>query len=711
MAETVVIDFQANTSGLKAANDELVKLLGNSKKLSDSFSKSNQGFNKEVDKTKSNLSDLSGSLNNIAASVGVAFGISQLIEFGKETFKLAIQAEGVGNAFKRLNNPALLDDLRKATKGTVSDLELMKAAVNANNFKIPLEQMGKLLAFANSRARDTGQSVDYLVQSIITGIARKSLPILDNLGLNTKIISDEFQKTGDMAAAVGNIIDKEMGAAGQQILSDGEKVDILNARWENLKVTIGTVFKDITLNSPLVKQFTSADEAQQTLQSGIDKLKSSFISNYKQMTDEQRQSLKLFMEEKMSLYDLEQQLSLGYGNLHNQYQLLLQVNQQLVKEKRHKIIVDNEAAMNEKKYLKMSLEDLKALADGGDEVAKKEIERREKSLKSWQDYQKQIKDRQEEILRQEDDFNKQLLEYDELLQKDRIAAAKDFQSNLINLTEEQLQELLDLQQIPDDLFYETLEKKKEAEGENYEERIDQQRQFAEKQKEITRQLADFEFEVENETFNAARAFSELGAQLFKENAGLQKTFLTFERIVAIAQIIRNLQVEKAGYYLTASELSAITPALAPVYQAAAVAKSQAANIRAGVSVGTIVAQTIPEFKFAEGTKSVGGGIEGKDSVHALVMPGEAIIPTRKARKLQPTLDFIWENQYAPEMLNAFVKETKGGSNIVNVGFDEYKLGRMYGNESGKIVTELKQLRKEISSKNEYKLLQRRGAWA
>ena len=88
--------------------------------------------------------------------------------------KMAAAAEGVERAFKRLNKPGLLNELQKATKGTASNLELMKTAVQAKNFDIPLKNLGSLLQFAQSRARDTGESVEYLVNSIVMGIGRKS---------------------------------------------------------------------------------------------------------------------------------------------------------------------------------------------------------------------------------------------------------------------------------------------------------------------------------------------------------------------------------------------------------------------------------------------------------------------------------------------------------------------------------------------------------
>ncbi|MDQ9761518.1 hypothetical protein RFZ45_22125, partial [Acinetobacter baumannii] len=69
--------------------------------------------------------------------------------------EMAEQADGVTKAFNDLNQEGLLDNLRKATKGTVNDVQLMTAAVKANDFRIPLEDLGKYLEFAQLKAQQT----------------------------------------------------------------------------------------------------------------------------------------------------------------------------------------------------------------------------------------------------------------------------------------------------------------------------------------------------------------------------------------------------------------------------------------------------------------------------------------------------------------------------------------------------------------------------
>ena len=142
---------------------------------------------------------------------------SEMQETVKQGIEMAKAGEGIRNAFERLNRPDLLDNLKEATHGTVSELELMKQAVKFNDFRLNLDEMGTLLAFAQQKAKDTGQSVDYMVDSIVTGLGRQSKLILDNLGISAAEITSEMKKTGDMTTAVANIIKRQMGEAGEYI--------------------------------------------------------------------------------------------------------------------------------------------------------------------------------------------------------------------------------------------------------------------------------------------------------------------------------------------------------------------------------------------------------------------------------------------------------------------------------------------------------------
>lgn len=162
--------------------------------------------------------------------------IAELINGGLE---MAEQADGVTKAFNDLNQEGLLDNLRKATKGTVNDVQLMTAAVQANDFRIPLEDLGKYLEFAQLKAQQTGQSVDYMTDSIVTGLGRKSPLILDNLGISAAEISEKTKQTGDFMKAVAEIVDTQLAEAGETYISAADRAARKTVELQNAQKALG----------------------------------------------------------------------------------------------------------------------------------------------------------------------------------------------------------------------------------------------------------------------------------------------------------------------------------------------------------------------------------------------------------------------------------------------------------------------------------------
>lgn len=196
-------------------------------------------FSKGIKQSEGQLSSFKGVVGKIGGAIAGAFTVDKIVQFTKEAYKLAGQAQGVYNAFSRLNRPGLLNDLKEATRGTTDELQLMQTAVRASNFKIPLDQLATYLRFATDRAIETGESVDYLVNSLVLGIGRKSPLILDNLSISTVRLREELAKTGDMAKAVGNIIEEEMKKGGDAIETSAVKTQKLGAAWKDFMVAVG----------------------------------------------------------------------------------------------------------------------------------------------------------------------------------------------------------------------------------------------------------------------------------------------------------------------------------------------------------------------------------------------------------------------------------------------------------------------------------------
>ena len=201
----------------------------------------NEGLNRGLDESKKKVSGFANYMGKLGGIMAAAFSVKEIVAFTHRTAELANKAAGVKRAFEALNNPNLLADLRRATLGTVDDLQLMQRAVQAKNFKIPLDQLATYLAFATKRANETGQSVDYLVDSIITGLGRQSVMILDNLGISAAEIRDNMKDGASMAEAVGKIIKEQMGEGAAEIDKAALATDRLTAAWTNFQMAFGGV--------------------------------------------------------------------------------------------------------------------------------------------------------------------------------------------------------------------------------------------------------------------------------------------------------------------------------------------------------------------------------------------------------------------------------------------------------------------------------------
>jgi hypothetical protein len=179
-------------------------------------------------------------VGNVARNITSMF--SDVIAKGVE---LAEAADGITHAFQRIGSEDYLQGLREATKNTVDDVELMKAAVKANDFRIPLEDLGKYLAFAQLKAQQTGQSLDYMVDSIVTGLGRRSPLILDNLGLSAAEIGEKTKKTGNFMKAVASIVEGQLAAAGEKYVSAADRSVQRTVALTNAQKKLGDAFLPI----------------------------------------------------------------------------------------------------------------------------------------------------------------------------------------------------------------------------------------------------------------------------------------------------------------------------------------------------------------------------------------------------------------------------------------------------------------------------------
>lgn len=179
---------------------------------------------------------------------------------GAEIERMAASFELVAGGTAK--STEMLEKLRAASNGTISDMELMATANRAIMLGVTndAEEMAKLLQIAAVRGRAMGVSTTKAFEDISTGIGRGSAMILDNLG----IVVDSKKNYEDYARIIGKTaaeLTKEEKAQAllNAVLQDGNRIlaeagglavdnlsayERLEASWTNytnaLKTSIGS---------------------------------------------------------------------------------------------------------------------------------------------------------------------------------------------------------------------------------------------------------------------------------------------------------------------------------------------------------------------------------------------------------------------------------------------------------------------------------------
>ncbi len=208
-----------------------------------------------------------------------------------EFAKLSARAENVERAFINLAREAgtaatvMLKSMREATAGTISDFELMQKFNEASLLGLPLDQFDKMLVIARGAAQATGQSMQLMLTSIVTGIGRQSKLMLDNLGIlismetaNRKYADalgiqasalTEVQRKQAFANEAIRIGTENLRKAGGVVDTDIDVFDRFSVAIEDLTLAVGNLVKDETVGllAFLTKQINLTAEAFEALES------------------------------------------------------------------------------------------------------------------------------------------------------------------------------------------------------------------------------------------------------------------------------------------------------------------------------------------------------------------------------------------------------------------------------------------------------------
>lgn len=275
----VTINYKVNTADVlraqqaaQAAQRATDQLRNSASRYGPESAKSFKQSSDAAKATQREVASLDSQFNSLYNSVRLfltAGIVKEVVDITLSMAKLSGTVEGVERAFNRLpNSTLLLESLRKATRGTVTDLELMQRTLMASNFRIPLEKLGVLLEFAAVKAQQTGQEVNHLVNYIISGIGYRSIKRLDDLGFTLNRVRDALGGVSLQAASMQQVMDavtklmqEDLEKTGGFAETSATKVGQLETKWHELRVALSQKFE----TSPMLEYFEKVLHSATTL--------------------------------------------------------------------------------------------------------------------------------------------------------------------------------------------------------------------------------------------------------------------------------------------------------------------------------------------------------------------------------------------------------------------------------------------------------------
>jgi hypothetical protein len=236
--------------GINISNEEQKELRESTaefKKYNEAFKKIKRDtgqFGDNVGNYPKGFKLIGTSLKKILPGIGILAGLKFGTKFLLEARDVALQARGIEFAFKRIGEEgeSAFEGIKESTRGLLSDLDIKKAIVEFDNFNLDVGQASTLLEFVAVRATQTGKSFDNLRDSLVEGLSKESKLRIDNLGISTKELNDELDKTPSFIQAVSNIAEREIAQAGSILDDAGNSQEKWNASLENFQIAVGNGF-------------------------------------------------------------------------------------------------------------------------------------------------------------------------------------------------------------------------------------------------------------------------------------------------------------------------------------------------------------------------------------------------------------------------------------------------------------------------------------
>ena len=215
----------------------------------------------------------------VAAGVLMRDFVTSLTQSVTSSIKLGAQLKTLEKSFRMLSaatgeDTSSLKELRAATEGMVSDIDLLTQANAALALGLPTEDLDELFAASIKLGKAMGLDATHAVESLTMGIGRKSRLILDNLGIvvraeeayeqyanvlgkSTDALTTAEKSHAFQSLAIQRVRDKA-ALLGDNISENEKGMERWSAAMKNLTTGLGSMLSPLAVLTPVLETLSPA---------------------------------------------------------------------------------------------------------------------------------------------------------------------------------------------------------------------------------------------------------------------------------------------------------------------------------------------------------------------------------------------------------------------------------------------------------------------
>ncbi|MBF0410973.1 MAG: hypothetical protein HQM10_26755, partial [Candidatus Riflebacteria bacterium] len=240
-------------TGTNAVSEGFKRVSESGKKAQSGAEAAGAGIKKagaDASKTKKDIGDLTDSFFKLSTGVNQAMDILNRVGgVAKWTLEMAAfgaSVEETRQAFSSyarsigVDSNAILEKLKRASGGTISEFQLIQSASKAMSLGVTKDgdQLAKLLEIARNKARLFGSDTAKAFEDIVIGIGRTSPLILDNLGIRIPASFEKMTRGMSEAEKVAQLAILTIEEGSKQLSEMGGMVDSTADSFRKFEVAI-----------------------------------------------------------------------------------------------------------------------------------------------------------------------------------------------------------------------------------------------------------------------------------------------------------------------------------------------------------------------------------------------------------------------------------------------------------------------------------------